>query len=187
MVITCPPLASLQPAHKDRSETKLSSVPQFLTYLAATLSSHPRHTSPIMPSSPSLYFTSVRNSLLPPSTTIPRPRLSRLELASAYPTSSHRQLLSRTQNGSFPSQHHRHNRSDRHHKTSTRIVVTHAPKPLAEPDCPICLMPYETCPSREPAVKIRCGHIFGLGCLKHWFRDSREEVGRRCPMCRAVY
>ncbi|KAI7210174.1 hypothetical protein KC333_g8356 [Hortaea werneckii] len=44
-------------------------------------------------------------------------------------------------------------------------------------DCSICLEPYRDSESCQP-TKLRCGHYYGVGCLKRWYSETQSNV---CP------
>ncbi|KAI6897432.1 hypothetical protein KC318_g10131 [Hortaea werneckii] len=44
-------------------------------------------------------------------------------------------------------------------------------------DCSICLEPYRDSESCQP-TKLRCGHCYGVECLKRWYSETQSNV---CP------
>lgn len=70
-------------------------------------------------------------------------------------------------------------------------AVETATLPEDDQSCPVCREKYETpsaaattseeAPETEPAIQLRCNHVFGKSCLKRWL----ESGNTTCPLCRA--
>jgi hypothetical protein len=58
-------------------------------------------------------------------------------------------------------------------KTATLEV-----KPIAKPECPICMEALEAITCVKP-----CGHIFHLSCIQSWVFNQTRTV-KHCPCCR---
>ncbi|XP_014207324.1 E3 ubiquitin-protein ligase RFWD3-like, partial [Copidosoma floridanum] len=49
--------------------------------------------------------------------------------------------------------------------------------------CPICLSAWTNVGSHR-LCSLRCGHLFGYSCIKHWLNSSNESA-KKCPQCNA--
>ncbi|CAG9321828.1 unnamed protein product [Blepharisma stoltei] len=61
---------------------------------------------------------------------------------------------------------------------------------VPDPQCVICLLPFESpCPTcKNPGddcapIESECSHHFHLHCISHWTSEGNEK----CPCCRAVF
>ena len=52
--------------------------------------------------------------------------------------------------------------------------------PTATSDCAICMEPFSAS-GKHRVVALRCGHLFGRGCVTEWI-DSKKNAG--CPLCK---
>ncbi len=58
---------------------------------------------------------------------------------------------------------------------------------LKDDTCYICLETCSNSPKGETAVKLPCGHVFGLSCIAEWTRGMEYIDECTCPMCRQPY
>lgn len=58
---------------------------------------------------------------------------------------------------------------------------------LKDDTCYICLESCSNSPEGETAVKLPCGHVFGLTCIANWTRGKEFVEDCTCPMCRQPY
>lgn len=58
---------------------------------------------------------------------------------------------------------------------------------LEDPTCYICFEKCSNSPKGEAAVKLPCGHVFGLSCLSEWTNRMETLEDCTCPMCRQLY
>ncbi|KAL8670949.1 MAG: hypothetical protein Q9168_004532 [Polycauliona sp. 1 TL-2023] len=61
---------------------------------------------------------------------------------------------------------------------------------LEDKECNICYEPYCADHASEceaTPVKLRCGHVFCLGCATTWAKDAAYPALPKCPMCRQPY
>ena len=58
---------------------------------------------------------------------------------------------------------------------------------LEDPTCYICFEKCSNSPKGEAAVKLPCGHVFGLSCLSEWTNRMETLKDCTCPLCRQLY
>ena len=113
-----------------------------------------------------------------------RQRLSRFEVASAYPTPSNRLLI--TQKHRSPPNHPLKPTPSPAQKFIDLLpVIPLRIIPVSDRECNICLTPFHTGDEPEAAARLPCAHIFGLGCIARWLNEG-VDFRQQCPMCRSV-
>jgi hypothetical protein len=55
-----------------------------------------------------------------------------------------------------------------------------APSSTGTSECTICMEPFSVS-GKHRVVALRCGHLFGRGCITSWI-DSKSNAG--CPLCK---